>query len=101
MIEKISYEQVNQIAATLSQGAKRMEQILNETSQQMETVNTDATLKSNAGAELYNKFKELSRKFEGFYTAVESYSQFLTQTVETYQTADQTIQNQANDLLQS
>ena len=76
MIEKISYEQVNAIAQTLSNGSKRMEQILNETSQQMESVNTEATLKSNAAAELYNKFKTLSAKFEGFYTAVESYSKF-------------------------
>lgn len=101
MIEKISYEEVNTIAQTLSTGAKRMEQILNETTQQMETVNTDATLKSNAAAELYNKYKTLSAKFSNFYEAVESYSKFLVQTVETYQAADQTIQNKADDLLQS
>ena len=47
---------------------------------------------------LYAKFQELSTKFEGFYTAVENYSRFLTQTVETYQAADQAIAGSASDL---
>ena len=98
MIEKISYEQVNTIASQISQGAKRMQEILNETSQKMESVNQEDTWKSNAAGELYTKYKELSAKFENFYTAVENYSKFLTNTVETYQAADQAIQGQASNL---
>ena len=98
MIEKISYEQVNTIAQTMKNGAARMQDIINETRQKMQSVNQEDTWKSNAAGELYAKFQELSTKFEGFYTAVENYSRFLTQTVETYQAADQAIAGSASDL---
>ena len=98
MIEKISYEEVNQIASTIKNGAERMRQILNETSQNMQNVNQDDTWKSNAAGELYAKFKELETKFEGFYTEIENYSKFLTQTVETYQAADAAIANASSNL---
>lgn len=99
MIEKISYEQVNATAQMMKNGAERMREILNETSQKMGTLNQEDTWKSNAAGELYAKFQELSSKFSAFYTEIEKYSKFLTQTVETYQAADQAIANASSDLV--
>ena len=56
MIEKISYEQVNQTADSLNNSASKMKEILAEVEQKMQKVNTEDTWKSAAAEELYAKF---------------------------------------------
>ena len=46
MIEKISYEQVNQTADSLNNSASKMKEILAEVEQRMQKVNTEDTWKS-------------------------------------------------------
>ena len=99
MIEKISYEQVNQTADSLNNSASKMKEILAEVEQRMQKVDTEDTWKSAAAEELYAKFKSLSTKFEAFYTAIEGYARFLHNTVETYKAADAAIAGKANELL--
>ena len=52
MIEKISYEQVNQTADSLNNSASKMKEILAEVEQRMQKVNTEDTWKSAAAEEL-------------------------------------------------
>ena len=59
MIEKISYEQVNQTADSLNNSASKMKEILAEVEQRMQKVNTEDTWKSAAAEELYAKFASL------------------------------------------
>ena len=96
MIEKISYEQVMATSASLSASSKKMREILSEVEQKMQRVNTEDTWKS-AAAEV----KSLAAKFESFYTAIEGYSRFLSNTVETYKAADAAIAGKADELLNS
>lgn len=99
MIEKISYDKVIATADSLSASSNKMKSILDETNQKMQKVNTEDTWKSNAAEELYAKFKSLASKFENFYNAIEAYSRFLRDTVDTYKTADTIIANKAEELL--
>ena len=101
MIEKISYEQVMATSASLSASSKKMREILSEVEQKMQRVNTEDTWKSAAAEELYAKFKSLAAIFESFYTAIEGYSRFLSNTVETYKAADAAIAGKADELLNS
>ena len=101
MIEKISDEQVMATSASLSASSKKMREILSEVEQKMQRVNTEDTWKSAAAEELYAKFKSLAAKFESFYTAIEGYSRFLSNTVETYKAADAAIAGKADELLNS
>ncbi len=98
MIDKISYEEVSNIAKELNASSTKMKEILEDTTNKMQAVNTEETWKSAAASNLYDKFKTLSAKFESFYTAINNYSQFLNQTVETYRAADAAIKNASDNL---
>ncbi|MFA5693055.1 MAG: WXG100 family type VII secretion target [Acholeplasmataceae bacterium] len=99
MIQEISYEEVTTTAQNLHNSATNMKTILDSVKQKMQRVNTEETWKSNAAAEFLSKFNELASKFENFYTAVDNYSKFLQQTVETYKAADQAITGKVDELL--
>ena len=101
MIERISYEEVTNIANSLHTSAEAIKSILNETSKKMATINTEDTWKSQAASDLYEKYNVLASKFEMFYTAIENYARFLQQTVATYQAADKTISSKVDEILNS
>mgnify|MGYP001005251733 CR=1 FL=1 len=99
MIENITYERVIESGNELSKSAANLKDILAEVEQRMQRVNTSDTWKSDSAERLYVKFKALSTKFEAFYTAVETYSKFLHNTVNTYQQAEQAISKEADEVL--
>ena len=98
MIGNIEYGKVSEIASSLRNVANNMQSILDNSRQQMQKVNTEETFRSNAGELLYNKFQNLSKRFESFYEAVNSYAKFLDNTVATYQAEDAREQQQADQL---
>lgn len=100
MLEKISYEQVTSTAQSIKSSANNMQQILNNVTQKMNQVGNDDVWKSSAAQQLLMRFKELSSKFEIFYTEIDNYSKFLLRTVETYKAADAAIANKADELFQ-
>lgn len=101
MIEQISYEQVSNSASELIKSSQNVKTILEQVDQRMQKVNTEETWKSNAAEEMYNKFKALAKNFEAFYTAINTYGQFLNKTVETYKAADLAIKKKEDELLNS
>ena len=101
MIEKISYEEVTNIANSLHNSASTIKTILDETTKKMARMNTEETWKSQAALDLVEKYKVLASKFDMFYNAIDNYSKFLNQTVATYQAADKTISSKVDEILRS
>ncbi len=99
MIQEISYEQVLSSAQSLSSSSGNMNKILDDIKQKMQAINTEDTWKSKAAAEFTVKFNKLASKFHLFYDAIQNYSKFLIDTVETYQTADAAIASKVEELL--
>ena len=65
MIERISYDEVTNIANSLHTSAEAIKTILDETSKKMATINTEDTWKSQAASDLYEKYNltEAERKY--------------------------------------
>jgi hypothetical protein len=57
----------------------------------MSKINTTDVYQSEGAQNIYTNFKNLSSKFETFYTEIMNYSMFLTKTVNLYQEADTAI----------
>ena len=97
----IEYARVEEIASSLEKSSTKMKEILNKSTELMNTVNTSDTIQSDGAEQLYLKYKSLSTKFEEFYNAIVEYAKFLHEVVRVYNEADKNIGKQANDLLQS
>ena len=74
----------------------------------MKSANEDATnqvngtasnWESNAAENLRGRYMNLSRNFDDFYTAIEKYATYLENTAASYDEADKTIEQKAEDLL--
>ena len=99
MVGEISYEQVLAVAQQLKGSSGNLKQILETVNQKMSNIGKDGVWKSESAEQFKVKFRELSGKFELFYSAIENYSKFLNQTVETYKAADKAIAGKASEIL--
>ena len=97
--ERISYNEVLNDAQVLMQSSNEMKNIFDQVERIMATLNN--SWQSQAANQFTAKFNQLKSKFPMFYEAVQNYSKFLTQTVETYQAADQAIGSSADSNLAS
>lgn len=91
MIDKVTYSQMNDSASMLRTSSQKLKEILESVDQKMSKINTTDVYQSEGAENIYKNFKNLSAKFEAFYTEIMNYSTFLTKTVSLYQEADTAI----------
>lgn len=91
MIDKVTYSSMNESASALKASSQKLKEILDSVDQKMSKINTTDVYQSEGAQNVYNNFKNLSAKFEMFYTEIMNYSSFLTKTVNLYQATDKAI----------
>lgn len=94
--EKITYEEVLNTAQVLKNSSDEMRNICDEVERLMNTLRN--SWNSAAAEQFASQFSTLKTKFPGFYEAVQNYSTFLNNTVQTYRDADAAINNASSGL---
>ena len=77
-------EKFESIINNIDNSSKKIEEIFNETSANMETVNDTDIWTGVAQKEFSNKYKELSNNYEAINNSLKIYINFLKQTIADY-----------------
>lgn len=91
---KISLDEVSQTAATIRTLNTSMMTTLDNVKKEINALS--ATWKSDAGDNIRTRFNTMSASFEEYRKIVDSYATFLDDTVNTYETTENTINANAD-----
>lgn len=93
---KVTYEQIEGIAADLKKYSEQMKEVLNEITTEMNKVGNDGVWSGEAAESVKEQFENLSKKFSNFYDTVTNCSEHLNIVVANYKSVDATIHGQIN-----
>lgn len=89
---KLSYAQVEDMAAQLNTSSQGMQTVLEEVKTLFNKVGNDDVWSGNAASETKAKFDQLSAKFPEFVQAIEDCYKYLMQVAANYRAVDAKIQ---------
>lgn len=93
-VQKLTYDQIRNIAEQLRSKSSSMKTILDNVTAQFNKIGDDSVWGGTAAEAKRAEFKSLAEKFDDFTEAINSCVNYLIKTVELYQSLDSKIQGQ-------